>query len=149
MGEWRAGTWASLFGGTFLAAATMTVTWIGVRDSGPHPLSFWPIYVFIIMGIGGIAGFLVAIYAPHRLPGRSAAEREERRLEVRRHRSELELDRKKADAERSRRIFSFPRTDWDRREHTEAMNSLAREMRLQREARAVRSEESAVDDLEP
>lgn len=136
MGEWRTGTWATLFGGCFLSAATMTVTWIGVSASAARPLPFWPIIVFFLLGVIGLAGFLVAIYFPERLPGRSAAEREEQR----RHQSELQLDGRKATQRRARDFLSPSRPDYSQQRHTEAMNRLADELKRQRESEEPPSE---------
>lgn len=130
MAEWRAGTWAALFGSSFLAAATMTVTWIAVSASAARPLPFWPVSIFVALGVVGIAGFLVAIYAPHRLPGRTAVEREDKR----RTQKEIELEDKKEGARLMRGLFSPPAPNYDQRSHTEALNRHSEELRLQREA---------------
>ncbi|HEY5111405.1 MAG TPA: hypothetical protein VII67_03640, partial [Acidimicrobiales bacterium] len=93
------------------------------------PLPFWPVFIFSGLGVVGIIGFLAAIYAPHRLPGRRAAEREDERH----HQKEIALESRKEGARRMRGFFSPAAPDYDRNRHTDAMNRLANEMQLQRE----------------
>jgi hypothetical protein len=152
--EWRAGTWATLFGGGFLAGATMIVTWLAVSDSAAHPLPFWPIYLFIVLEVVGVAGFLIAIFRPDKLPGYVLSEREEERREDRRHTGELELDRKKDEASAFRRFLDpfGMHADRGQDEHTRALENhasasreLAEEMRLRR----LREEQRGSDDPTP
>lgn len=109
-----------------------------MSDSAARPLPFWPVFIFIGLGTVGMIGFLVAIYAPHRLPGRSAAERElERNIQ-----KELELEGRKANVRRMKNFFSPPAPDYDQRDFTNALNRHSDELRLQRDVKDGRSDDS-------
>ena len=74
------------------------------------------------MGVMGVIGFFVAIFRPHLLPGRNAAEREEEERERKQHQSQLDLDGKRASAKLRRDFFSFGIGEGGQRHHTEALN---------------------------
>jgi hypothetical protein len=78
--------------------------------------------------------FGVAMARPNWLPGRTTAEREEKEREEKHHKSELALEGKKVNARTFQQFINPFSTDRGQREHTEAMNRLANELRLQRES---------------
>jgi len=81
---------------------------------------------------------MLLIYAPHHLPGQTADQQEsERRIQ-----SEIELEVRKEGARRMRGFFSPAVPDYDQRNHTEILEHRTKELRLQRRASEVNSDDS-------
>jgi hypothetical protein len=134
MDDWRRSTWATAGMVVFVGFIGTGITW-DATATPTRPL--WPLWVFFGVAVFGLAAFVIAMARPNSLPGRTAAEREEKEREERRHKSELALESKKAEAKRFRDFFSFGNIDYDQRAHTEAMNRLTEELRRQRGAEPV------------
>ena len=115
---WRPGIWAGFFGGLFLAAITMTVTWVAVSQSAAKPLPWWPLWIFVSLGIIGVVGFLFSIYKPHVLPGH------QRHLEeIERHqKEEVDLAARKALAAGNVGKTGPVNSESILRRHTDALN---------------------------
>jgi len=93
MGDWRRTTWAT----------TGMIVFIGLLgDATATSHSTLATVLFFVFAFVGLAIFVVAMAHPSWLPGRKSAEREANDAKERRHKDQLELDHKRADAERFR-----------------------------------------------
>ncbi|HEY5304730.1 MAG TPA: hypothetical protein VIJ86_11850 [Acidimicrobiales bacterium] len=81
MAEWRPGAWAGAAIGLFVVSTTLTGTWVAAIASSSHPIPWWPLVLFAVLGVVAIVGFLIAMFKPHLLPDHklSLKEREEER----------------------------------------------------------------------
>jgi hypothetical protein len=79
--QWRPGVWAAAAIALFAVSTTMTVTWAAAISSSSHPVPWWPLIFFAVLGMTAIVGFLIAMFKPHLLPDHklSVREREEER----------------------------------------------------------------------
>jgi hypothetical protein len=135
----RPGIWAGFFGGLFLAASTMTVTWVAVSQSAAKPLPWWPLWIFVGLGLIGVVGFLLSIYRPHVLPGHK------------KHLEELESHRKEEVALAARRARAAGNVGMTgpinsesiSRRQTDAMNRLASAMERQEQRQSDSSDGSS------
>ena len=136
---WRPGIWAGFFGGLFLAAITMSVTWVAVSQSAAKPLPWWPLWVFVGLGIIGVVGFLFSIYKPHVLPGHK-----KHLEEIERHqKEEVALAERKARAAGNVGKTGPVNSESINRRQTDAMNRLASAMERQEQRQSDPSDGSS------
>jgi hypothetical protein len=104
----------------------------------------WPLIPISLVALLGAVVLYVAMAYPERLPGHKKAEEEAEKKKQKWHSDQLELDHKRAEAERLRKFLTYDRAESDRnRRQTEATKYLADEMRLRREAQADSSGDSS------
>jgi len=138
---WRPGIWAGFFGGAFLTALGMAVTWIAVSRSAVHPLPWWPLIIFGVLGAIGVGGLLLSIYKPHRLPGHK-----KHLEELERHqKEEVALSARKARAAGNVGMTGPINSESINRRQTDAMNRLASAMERQEQRQSDSSDDASRD----
>jgi hypothetical protein len=126
--EWRKGTWATSGVVVAVGLSGEGLNWATVTPTRP----LWPLWLFFGFAAFGIFVFVVAMARPHWLPGQKIAAKEAQDRKEKWHSDQLQLDHKRAEAQRFRDFFNRPRTDYDQREHTQAMERLSDEMQRAR-----------------
>ena len=116
-------------------ATTGVVVFVGfLGDATATPHSTFATVLFAVSAFVGLAVFVVAMARPKWLPGRKAAEIEERDRVALRHEDEIKLEGRKSNVRRMSGFFSPSPVDYGQRELTEALNRHSDELRMMREA---------------
>lgn len=126
MDGWKQ-TWATTGAVVFVGLFVEGLSWATATPPRPA-LDLWLVFGFATLGL---VVFVFAMTNPKWLPFRKSAERQE----ADRLKREIQHEGKKYDAQRMRSFIDPFSTERGQREQTEAMNRLAEEMRLQREAK--------------